>query len=311
MTTNPEVFTIINSQEDIKKQLSCPIINRSIMVSASEPLEDATVLNFTGIQRFNKRLTIGRNKHLVEIRADDLTDIGEGLVLYDLPSLATINFPKLKGVAHLQLKNLPSLKELPDAWKGGGVVVMPLANMMGWDIIEISVTNLQSIDHFRIDNAIESTEDVVIDNNIRLTNLNISGAVEIPGAISVQGNNAGLSINLPNLSKVGNLSVSLAGGLSVPLLSRASDTLSIFRTDIVELSLPALIYVGQNIYIDDNYELQDIAIPLLTDVGGYRPPDLEPVGFVSIEQNEKLTSLRFPYGLEVWKGMQLRGEFAT
>lgn len=252
---------------------SCTTYSGSILISADAP----ATLELTGITEITGDLILENNGAITSFSSDSITTISGSFTLTNLTALSNLEFSALTTVGEIDWTALTAISEL----NFGDVGITSATT------VTISDTFLSSLDGIDL----ETAETVNINNNGRLTTWD-SKLTNLSDLLNIQANGQDLSISLPNLVWIANMTISNVTTFEVPALQvvngsatfdsnyftsfaapnmtkTASGDLSfIDNADLKNLSLPILAEVGGGLLIANNTELDDIDLPKLTTVLG-------------------------------------------
>lgn len=84
----------------------------------------------------------------------------------------------------------------------------------------------------------------------------------------ITGNGGDLTLDLPNLTYAYSLEISNASDIRLPMLSSVSNGLDVNYSEISELSIPELSYVGGDLVLTGNRHLSNLDMPELVNIQG-------------------------------------------
>jgi hypothetical protein len=247
-------------------------------------------------------VTISTNPNLQTVDLADLTTVTRDVSISgnDSPSLATVNLPALTSVGrNLTIDN-------DNTATSGAVVSMPLLTTVGTSLTgNMNVSQVAS--SLTAGSSLVVEGNLTVDDNNPMCALDLSGLTQVKGFVLISDNFENCtssSIDISNLATVGdNLPAATSdyltiegnndmSALSLTSLTAVNGTGAgnsrsieiVSNTDMMtSLSMPALITVPGEIYIQNNTNLAGISAPLLPTVG----EDLR------IVTNPALTSIAF------------------
>jgi hypothetical protein len=134
--------------------------------------------------------------------------------------------------------------------------------------------------------------------NTALTSINVNDIKNITGTLIISANNNKLNIEFPNLVSAQNLTFRNTSSISVPSLANLTGELGLFGNYISNFSAPNLTTCA-DLDIDDNADLTDINLPLLSTL----------TGGLAISNNDKLDIISFPKLSKVQGAIDLTGDY--
>jgi len=126
------------------------------------------------------------------------------------------------------------------------------------------------------------------------------GVGNITQQATILNNSVQMSLTLPNLTYAYNMEISNASSIDMPVLDSISQSLDISRTNVQNLTIPKLGFVGENLTIGHNAQVQYLSIPDLVNVQG----NVNIVGNGQMEDVNGLSALG-----DVGGDFTLEGEF--
>lgn len=217
------------------------------------------------------------NGAIITLASTSLASISGTFTLSNVTLLSTLSMPSLTSVGSIKWQSLPALNEL--TFTDG---------VSSADSVIISDTFLQTLDGIDLDSV--GTMD--INNNFRLTKFDTS-LKNLSTSLNIQANGAELSVSMPNLIWIANMTIANVTKFSTPSLeivngsarfdsnyftsfsapnmtaASSGDISFINNADLTNISFPALKNVGGGLTIVNNTALEEIDdFPVLANVGG-------------------------------------------
>lgn len=274
----------IASQADATQLAECDTIEGSVLISASAA--DTTIDLGGKLTEIGGDLTAENNGLLNTFQSDSLKTIGGAFTLKNVTKLSTLSFPKLGEVGSIDWATLNALPEPtfgnPGITKAKSVV--------------IADTFIENIDGINVD----SLTDMNINNNRRLTKFSTS-IKSLSNTLIIQANGLNLSMEMPNLQWIANMTISNVTSFSVPSLHTVNGSMR-FDSNYFETFIAANLTDIQDgdLSFVSNPQLTNISIPTLTHIGG---------GF-TVANNTALEKLDGFGGLnEIGGAVKVRGSF--
>ncbi|KAI1389810.1 uncharacterized protein F4822DRAFT_214643 [Hypoxylon trugodes] len=241
----------IKSAADATQVANCDSIEGSVLIdrNAGPDIDIGGKLSEIGGD-----LTAENNGLLSSLRSDSLKTIGGVFKLNNVTHVSTLSFPKLGEVGSIDWATLSSLPEPtfgnPGITKAKSVV--------------ISDTFIENIDGINVD----SLTDMNINNNKRLTKFSTS-IKSLSNTLYVTANGLNLTMEMPNLQWIANMTIANVTSFSVPSLHTVNGSMR-FDSNYFDTFIAANLtdVIDGDVSFVSNPELTNISIPALTHIGG-------------------------------------------
>lgn len=169
------------------------------------------------------------------------------------------------------------MAELITASQWSSVGTLILNKIPAPDVLNMQTTVQQVGNLYITDTTLETLFGLLLQTS-QMENLQITGnqflqdcwfgVGNITQQATILNNNDQMSVTLPNLTYAYNMEISNATAISMPLLESVSQSLDIRWNSMHNLSIPKLSFVGEDLSITHNAQLDDLSIPDLVDVQG-------------------------------------------
>jgi hypothetical protein len=275
--------TTINSQADATGLADCKVVKGSVLLSNMT----GAALEISGPKEITGDLTVIDHETLQNFKSSTLEKVGGEFRMNNVQILRTIEFPKLKEVQKFSIQSAPTLSTLTFG---------PLIKADEVTISDTVLTTLDAIDVLTI-NKLD------INTNRRLekfaTQLKSLSDVMNIHANGIHG--LGLSVEMPNLVWIANMTVANVTEFSVPSLKVVNGSARFDFNFFESFSAPNLTHTEDgDISFVGNGALTNMTFPKLTEVGGG----------LTIANNTGLDRVTFFPKLEHVRGaVKLRGNF--
>ncbi|GAW12995.1 hypothetical protein ANO14919_023710 [Xylariales sp. No.14919] len=241
----------INSQADATQAAECTTITHDLVLATSAGPD----IDLSGSLTEIKGSLIVKNNGLIQsLSSSSLETIGGTFQLNNATSLASLVFPTLGEVGSIDWTTLSSLQEptfgTPGITKAESVVVA-----------DTFVANLDGLN-------IQNVKDMNINNNRRLSKFSTS-IKTLSNALYVTANALNMSMEMPNLEWIANMTIANVSTFSVPSLKAVNGSMrfdSNYFTEFLAANLTK-IQSGDLSFVS-NPQLTNISIPQLESVGG-------------------------------------------
>lgn len=252
---------------------SCDTLKGDVVISSTSD----NTLDLSGPTAIYGDLTVKNNGALINLQSTSLASVSGAFTLSNVTLLSTLSLPALTSVGSISFQSLPALNELTFT-----------TGVNTADSVIISDTFLGTLDGIDLDSV--GTMD--INNNRRLTKFD-SSLKNLSSNLNIQANGAELSVSLPNLSWIANMTIANVTEFSTPSLevvngsarfdsnyfttfsapnltkADSGDISFINNPDLTNITFPALKSVGGGLTIVNNTALEEIdGFPKLSTVGG-------------------------------------------
>ncbi|KAH8671048.1 GPI-anchored cell wall organization protein ecm33 [Xylariales sp. PMI_506] len=271
----------ITSASDASTLAACETATGDVVIST----EAGSTVDFSGsLTKIEGALTVENNGGIVSLSCSSLETIGGAFTLKNVTLLSTLSFTSLTSVGSIAWSSLNALGSLTFGDPG----------VTSADSVVISDTFLSTLDGIDV----QSLTDMDINNNRYLTDFT-SSLSNLSGVFNVNANGQKLSLTLPNLIWIANMTISNVTEFSAQSLAAVNGSMSFDANYFTTFSAPNLTTVGGALSFIGNSEVTNITMPV-TSIGG---------GF-TIVNNTALTELNgFPDLKTVGGEVLLRGNF--
>lgn len=195
------------------------------------------------------------NNGLINVlTSSSLQTVGGVFALKNVTKLSTLNFPRLGEVGSI---DWATLNALPEPTFGNPGITKAKS-------VTIADTFIENIDGINVD----SLTDMNINNNRRLTKFSTS-IKSLTNTLYVQANGLNLTMEMPNLEWIANMTIANVTSFSVPSLHTVNGSMrfdSNYFTTFIAANLTE-IQDGDLSFVS-NPELTNISIPSLERIGG-------------------------------------------
>ncbi|KAI2473237.1 hypothetical protein F4781DRAFT_427650 [Annulohypoxylon bovei var. microspora] len=273
----------IKSAADATQVASCDSIKGSVLIDTTAGPD----IDLSGnLESIGGDLTAENNGLLNSLKSSSLTTIGGAFALKNVTKLSTLSFPALGEVGSI---DWATLNALPEPTFGNPGITKAKS-------VTIADTFIENIDGINV----ESLTDMNINNNRRLTKFSTS-IKSLSNTLYVQANGLNLSMEMPNLEWIANMTIANVTSFSVPSLHTVNGSMrfdSNYFTTFTAANLTQ-IQTGDLSFVS-NPEITNISIPNLETIGG---------GF-TIANNTALEKLDgFGSVNEIGGAVKVRGSF--
>lgn len=273
----------INNQADATQASECQSIGHDVVLD----VRAGPAIDLSGqLTEIEGSLIVKNNGIIQSFTSSSLKTIGGDFQLNNVTSLYSLVFPALKEVGTIDWTTLTALQEptfgTPGITKAKSVLVA-----------DTGVMNLDGIN-------VQALTDMNINNNRRLAKFSTS-IKTLSNALYVNANALNMTMEMPNLEWIANMTIANVSTFSVPSLKAVNGSIrfdSNYFTHFLAANLTE-IHDGDLSFVS-NPQLQNISIPLLKRVGGG----------VTIANNTDLTKIDGLDSLEdVGGAIKMRGSF--
>ncbi|KUJ06312.1 uncharacterized protein LY89DRAFT_412796 [Mollisia scopiformis] len=253
---------IIDSQAAADALNSCSTVSGNVTIQGS----GLTTIALNGIQIIEGNLAASGCDDLQTITAPVLSQISNNFTLFNLPLLASLEFPLLDNVnGGIYWDTLPELTDV-----SFGNLTAPTYGLPGTNVdgdISIASTGLSSLAFLNFTHYSNPAK-IWITRNRQLDTVNLTGLSWGSNSLAIVDNGPSAQIFLPDLRSVGAITIENAGHIDVSSLSETSGSVNISNNAVDVLSVPNLTDIGGSFIVENNGLLDDISLPLLTSVHG-------------------------------------------
>lgn len=277
-TTTCTTTATINSAADATALADCDVIKGSVIVSP----DSGTSLDISGPKSISGDLNVENNGALVSLSSTSLQSVGT-MTVNNVTVLSNLQMPALTSVGTLLLQSLPQLQTVDTAINSA-------------DSVTISDTFLSDLDGINI----TTTGVLDINNNGRLTTMDI-GLTSLSDNLNIQANGQDLSVTLPNLQWIANMTIANVTTFSAPSLSVVNGSMRFDSNYFTSFSAPNLTETESgDVSFVGNANMANLTFPALTKIGGG----------LQIANNTALDAINgFPKLATVLGAIKLRGNF--
>ncbi|KAK3327132.1 hypothetical protein B0T19DRAFT_153999 [Cercophora scortea] len=281
VTTCTVTTTTINSQADATALSSCGAIKGSVVIGegAGENVDISGPSIITG------DLAVLENTVIKTLQSTSLTAVGGAFALDKLNVVTSITFPVLDSVKNISWTSVPNLGDMSIAVTKADYVVIAdtfLATLAGINLASVKTLN--------------------INNNRRLIKFDTDLAT-LSDNFLVQANGGGqLTINLPKLIWIANMTIANVTSFLVPSLATVNGSARFDSNYFSSFSAPNLTSTkAGDISFVGNAKLSNITVPKLSAIAG---------GLL-IANNTALEEIDFPKLATIGGAVKLRGNFTS
>ncbi|KAI0838601.1 hypothetical protein F5Y06DRAFT_296216 [Hypoxylon sp. FL0890] len=241
----------IKSAADATQVANCDSIKGSVLIDSNAGPD----IDISGsLQEIGGDLTAENNGLLNSLRSDSLQTIGGTFSLKNVTKLSTLSFSALGEVGTIDWATLNALPE-PTFGNPG------ITKATSVTIADTFIENINGIN-------VQSLTDMNINNNRRLTQFSTS-IKSLSNTLIIQANGLNLTMEMPNLEWIANMTIANVTSFSVPSLHTVNGSMrfdSNYFTTFIAANLTE-IQDGDLSFVS-NPELTNISIPSLERVGG-------------------------------------------
>ncbi|KAI2640257.1 GPI-anchored cell wall organization protein ecm33 [Xylaria nigripes] len=241
----------IKSQSDATQIADCDKIDHDLVLDVSA----GPSIDFSGSLSAIKGSLIVKNNGLIQsLASESLQSIGGSFQLTNLTALNSLSFPHLNEVGEI---DWTTLSKLPEPTFGTPGITKAKA-------VKISDTFIESIAGINV----EKLNDMDINNNHRLTSFSTS-IKTLSNILRINDNGLNLTMEMPNLEWIANMTIANVSSFSVPSLSAVNGSMRFDSNYFSTFLAPNLTEIQQgDLSFVSNPYLQNISTPLLKTVGG-------------------------------------------
>ncbi|GEQ67345.1 hypothetical protein JCM33374_g1009 [Metschnikowia sp. JCM 33374] len=241
-----------------------------------------SILRFDHLSKIEGSLTIKDSDQLTRVDAYSLRVITETFKMEKLQSLGLVETPNLATVKTLDWQILPLLSQAA------------LDNLKDVQSITISDTSLETVAGF----AGDKLYDLDINNNRFMESIQFD-VEEVSNMLQITGNANNVEVNLGNLEKARNMSVSNVRDLNVTNLNKVEGSMTVVENTFTKVSFPALTRIDGSFRMADNNAAKEAVLGAVVEIGGG----------VSIVNNTALENISFFSSLQSIGGaLELKGD---
>ncbi|KAI0190029.1 hypothetical protein EV127DRAFT_99568 [Xylaria flabelliformis] len=241
----------INSQADATQASNCDSIPNDVVFGVTA----GTEIDLGGrLKTINGSLIVKNNGALQSLASSSLTTIGGDFILQNVTSLVSLTMPMLNAVNTIQWTTLSALNE--PTFGNPGITKAKS--------VTVSDTFVQNLDGINV----QALTDMNINNNHRLSKFSTS-IKTLSNALYVNSNALNMTMEMPNLEWIANMTIANVSTFSVPSLKTVNGSMRFDSNYFTNFVAPNLTETHDgDLSFVSNPQLQNISIPLLTKVGG-------------------------------------------
>ncbi|KAI0973846.1 GPI-anchored cell wall organization protein ecm33 [Xylaria arbuscula] len=241
----------INSQADAQQIADCETVTNDLVLSTTA----GPSIDLSGsLTKIGGSLIVKNNGLIQTLRSDSLQTIGDIFQLNNDTSLTSVIFPDLGSTGSIDWATLPAFQEPTFGTPG-------ITKAKSVTVADTFVSNLDGIN-------VQDVTDMNINNNRRLSKFSTS-IKTLSNALYVTANALNMTMEMPNLIWIANMTIANVSTFSVPSLEAVNGSIrfdSNYFTDFNAANLTT-IQDGDLSFVS-NPQLTNITIPQLTKVGG-------------------------------------------
>jgi hypothetical protein len=198
---------------------------------------------------------IVKNNGLIQtLQSSSLETIGGDFQLNNVTSLTSLVFPNLGEVGTIDWS---TLNKLPEPTLGNPGITKAKK-------VTVQDTFIGSLDGLNV----QSLSDMNINNNRRLTKFSTS-IKTLSNALYVTANGLNLTMEMPNLEWIANMTIANVSSFAVPSLKAVNGSMRFDSNYFTSFLAPNLTEIQDgDLSFVSNPQLQNISIPMLKSVGG-------------------------------------------
>ncbi|KAI0386602.1 hypothetical protein F5Y04DRAFT_67007 [Hypomontagnella monticulosa] len=241
----------IKSPADATQVANCDSIEGSVVIDRNAGPD----IDIGGrLKEIGGDLRAENNGLLNSLRSDSLQTIGGTFLLKNVTKVSTLTFPRLGEVGSIDWATLNALPE-PTFGNPG------ITKAKSVTIADTFIENINGIN-------VESLTDMNINNNRRLTKFSTS-IKSLSNTLYVQANGLNLTMEMPNLEWIANMTITNVTSFSVPSLHTVNGSMrfdSNYFTTFIAANLSEI--TDGDLSFVSNPQLTNISVPALERVGG-------------------------------------------
>lgn len=246
-----EPTATIRTPADATQIANCDSVEGSVLIAP----EAGQRIDIGGrLTEIGGDLIARHNGFITDFSSASLETIGGTFELRNLTALSTLSFSRLSEVGSIDWSTLTVLPELNFGNPG----------LTRAESVIIADTFLQSIEGINV----QSLSDMNINNNVRLTQFSTS-IRSLSNVLNVQANGLDLTLEMPNLEWIANLTIANVTTFSAPSLATVNGSMRFDSNYFESFTAPNLTEVQDgDISFVSNPELTNISFPSLERIGG-------------------------------------------
>jgi hypothetical protein len=241
----------ISNQADATAAADCDTITHDVVFDiAAGPSIDLS----GSLQEIGGSLIVKNNGLLQTLSSTSLKTIGDAFALNNVTSLTSLMFPALGEVGSIDWSTLSALPEPTFGTPG-------ITKAKSVTIADTFCENLDGIN-------VQQVTDMNINNNKRLSKFSTS-IKTLSNALYINANGLNLTMEMPNLEWIANMTIANVSSFSVPSLKAVNGSMrfdSNYFTNFIAANLTS-IQDGDLSFVS-NPQLANISLPLLKKIGG-------------------------------------------
>ncbi|TRX97122.1 hypothetical protein FHL15_001916 [Xylaria flabelliformis] len=241
----------VNSQADATQASNCDSIANDVVFGVNA----GTEIDLGGrLKVINGSLIIKNNGAIQTLQSSSLTTIGGDFIMQNVTSLVSLVMPALGEVGTIQWTTLNAFTE-PTFGNPG------ITKAKSVTVADTFVQNLDGIN-------VQAVTDMNINNNHRLSKFSTS-IKTLSNALYVNSNALNMTMEMPNLEWIANMTIANVSTFSVPSLKTVNGSMRFDSNYFTNFFAPNLTETHDgDLSFVSNPQLQNISIPLLKKVGG-------------------------------------------
>ncbi|KKY30872.1 putative gpi-anchored cell wall organization protein ecm33 [Diaporthe ampelina] len=275
-------FTI-GSAAEATALSDCTTLKGDVLIPATSDPQ----IDLSGPRQIDGDLTLENNGQIISLSSTSLNSVSGTFRLANVTLLSTLNLPALTSVGTITWQSLPALNSLSFT-----------TGVSSAKTVTISDTFLQSLDGIDLD----SVGSMDINNNRRLTKFDTS-LKNLSENLNIQANGAKLSVTMPNLVWIANMTIANVTEFSSPSLEVVNGSARFDSNYFESFAAPNMTSTsGGDISFINNAQLTNITFSALESIGGA----------LTIVNNTRLEEITgFPKLAEVGGAIKLGGNFSN
>lgn len=275
-------FTVSSAAEATALS-SCSTLKGNVLIPATSD----TQIDLSGPKQIDGDLTLMNNGAVISLTSQSLNSISGTFKLANVTLLSTLNMPALSSVGTITWQSLPALNSLSFT-----------TGVSKAKTVTISDTFLSTLDGIDL----ESVGTMDINNNRRLTKFSTS-LKNLSENLNIQANGQKLSVTMPNLVWIANMTIANVTEFSTPSLEVVNGSAR-FDSNYFET------FIAPNMTSTESGDISFINNPSLTNITFSGLTKLG--GALTVINNTRLEELTgFPKLADVGGAIQLGGNFSS
>jgi hypothetical protein len=241
----------INNQGDATQAANCKTIPNDVVLDVGA----GPMIDLGGsLSEIQGSLIVKNNGLIQTLQSSSLETIGGDFQLNNVTSLTSLVFPNLGEVGTIDWS---TLNKLPEPTLGNPGITKAKK-------VTVQDTFIGSLDGLNV----QSLSDMNINNNRRLTKFSTS-IKTLSNALYVTANGLNLTMEMPNLEWIANMTIANVSSFAVPSLKAVNGSMRFDSNYFTSFLAPNLTEIQDgDLSFVSNPQLQNISIPMLKSVGG-------------------------------------------